>query len=154
MSIHKYSEASKRQTTTLSYSFLASDPPTLAVSLATSQHAALNLIGLDRRGADQLRVARLEAGGRTQRLIYRKRTAVQLNYHHYKDSGAAESFFSPVSAGLASNPSGGQMPASSTARIPVRKAPSKVPAPPMETTRALSPCTRPRFSKSAPTSAP
>jgi hypothetical protein len=36
--------------------------------------------------------------------------------------------------------------ASNTARIPVRKTPSKVPAPPMETTGAPRPCTRPRFS--------
>jgi hypothetical protein len=38
--------------------------------------------------------------------------------------------------------------------MPVRKIPSKVPAPPMEATGAPKPCTPPRLSRSAPMSVP
>jgi hypothetical protein len=46
------------------------------------------------------------------------------------------------------------MPASSTARMPVRKMPSKVPAPPIEATGAPTPPILSRLSRSAPISVP
>src|ERR1700757_1686408 len=49
---------------------------------------------------------------------------------------------------------GEAMPASSTARMPVRKMPSKVPAPPIEATGAPRPLILSRLSRSAPTSVP
>jgi 2-oxo-hept-3-ene-1,7-dioate hydratase len=44
--------------------------------------------------------------------------------------------------------------ASSTARMPIRKMPSNVPAPPIDATGAPSPCTLARLSRSAPISVP
>jgi hypothetical protein len=49
---------------------------------------------------------------------------------------------------------GEAMPASSTARMPVRKMPSNVPAPPIEATGAPSPAILSRFRRSAPISVP
>ena len=49
---------------------------------------------------------------------------------------------------------GEAMPASSTARMPVKKMPSKVPAPPIEATGAPSPLILSRLSRSAPMSVP
>ena len=48
----------------------------------------------------------------------------------------------------------GEKPASSTAMMPVRKMPSKVPAPPIEATGAPSPGTASRLRRSAPISVP
>jgi hypothetical protein len=44
--------------------------------------------------------------------------------------------------------------ASNTATMPVKKMPSKVPAPPIEATGAPRPCTAPRLRRSAPISVP
>ena len=49
---------------------------------------------------------------------------------------------------------GEAIPASSTARMPVRKMPSKVPAPPIEATGAPRPLILSRLRRSAPTSVP